>query len=49
MIPYPEKKSMAFIYTLVTVAILISTKYGRRKTLDVVASSLFSTYNVDIT
>ena len=39
---------MGFIYTLVTVTILMSIKYGRRKTLDVVAYSLFSTCGVDI-
>ena len=40
---------MGFIYTLVTVTILMSKKYGRRKTLDVVAYSLFSTCEFDIT
>ena len=39
---------MAFIYILVTVAILMSTKIWEEKTLDVVASSLFSTCDVDI-
>ena len=49
MITYPEKNSMSFICTLVTVTIIMSKKkYGRRKTLDVVASSLFSTCEVDI-
>ena len=48
MITYP-KNSMGFIYTLVTVTILMSRKYGRRKTIDVVAYSLFSTCEVDIT
>ena len=40
---------MGFIYTLVTVTILMSKKYRRRKTLDVVAYSLFSTREIDIT
>ena len=34
---------MAFIYILVTVAILMSKRYGRRKTLDIVDSSMSST------
>ena len=40
---------MGFIYTLVAVTILMSKKYGRRETIDVVAYSLFSTCGVDIT
>ena len=49
MITYPKINSIGYIYTLVTVAILMSTKYGRRKTLDVVASSIFFTCRVDMT
>ena len=40
---------MTFIYTLVKVTILMSKKDGRRKTIDVVDYSLFSTGDVDIT
>ena len=49
MITYPEKNSMDFLYTLVTVTIVMSKNDGRSKTHDVVASSLFSTCEVDIT
>ena len=49
MINYLEKYSMAFICTLVTVAIIVSKKDGRRENIDVVASSLFSKCDVDIT
>ena len=40
---------MGFIYTLVTVTIIMFKKDERRKTLDVVDYSLFSTCEVDIT
>ena len=51
MIPYLKKKSIAFIYTLVTVAILISIKHlvGRRENIGVVASSMVSICDVDRT
>ena len=40
---------MAFIYTLVMVNILMSTKDWRRKRLDIVAFTMFSKCDIDIT
>ena len=40
---------MAFIYRLVTTAVLVSTKRWDKETLDVVDSSIFSMRDIDIT
>ena len=48
MIPYLKTNSMDFIYKLVTVAILMTTKYGRRKTIYILAYSMFNICDIDI-